>query len=155
MFIGVYANFTGIFLTERMGVKQVAENFNYQMECLKTWRSHNLYVSTREANMLNAALGIAGEAGEFVELVKKRIFHRKDISRDDMIDELGDVLYYCAIMADQIGMDLDEVMERNIAKLRERHGDTYNDGHYTGGGIADVPGVKYDANGKALHYDFG
>ena len=68
------------------------------------------------------ALGLAGEAGEAVEKVKKAI--RKGglehLDRDGLIKELGDVLWYLASMAHDIGTSLDEIAEINIAKLSDR-----------------------------------
>lgn len=102
---------------------------NYQDECAKTWREH-LPLSVSDAELLNAALGVAGEAGEFANAVKKQKFYGKPKERDALIDELGDVLYYCAMAATCLGVTLNEVQERNIAKLRKRHGEAFNEAYY-------------------------
>jgi NTP pyrophosphatase (non-canonical NTP hydrolase) len=77
------------------------------------------------------ALGLAGEVGEYVELIKKWRYHGKDLDLDKAAKELGDVLWYVAVAARSIGLDLSDVAERNIAKLRER----YPEGFVEGGGI--------------------
>jgi len=77
-----------------------------------------------------AALGLAGEAGEVAEKVKKLIRdadqHRNvdgtltDEFKDALRKELGDVLWYLAAVATEAGLSLSEVAEANIAKLRSR-----------------------------------
>lgn len=70
------------------------------------------------------AIGLAGEAGEVAELVKKAVFHRHGIDgafREKMVKELGDVLWYAAAMCTKLDMDLGVIMEVNIRKLEERY----------------------------------
>jgi NTP pyrophosphatase (non-canonical NTP hydrolase) len=65
------------------------------------------------------ALGLASEAGEVAGKVKKWI--RDDLSEtDDLAGELGDVLWYLAMLADEHGYSLAEIAEKNIDKLRDR-----------------------------------
>ena len=92
-------------------------------------RTANPEISWRDANM-NWALGIAGEAGEYCELIKKRNFHGKELNLQDAKKELGDVLYYIAMAASNLGLSLSDVAEANVAKLRER----YPNGFVKGGG---------------------
>lgn len=66
------------------------------------------------------ALGLAGEAGEVADTIKKAVFHRHGLDQDKLVKELGDVLWYLAALASKLGVSLDEVAERNIAKLKER-----------------------------------
>lgn len=75
--------------------------------------------------LVNATLGLTGEAGEVAEHVKKAIFHGRGIDRDHMRDELGDVLFYLAWLADVVDLSLDDVMNRNVEKLRERYPDGF------------------------------
>lgn len=67
------------------------------------------------------ALGLAGEAGEVVELVKKYLGHGHDFDRDKLSKELGDVLWYVATLADACGLDLAEIAQKNIDKLKARY----------------------------------
>ena len=79
------------------------------------------------------AMGLCGEAGEFIELVKKHLFHGKDLDRDLAAKELGDVLWYLAVAADAIGFSLDKIATWNVAKLVAR----YPDGFVSGGGARE------------------
>jgi NTP pyrophosphatase (non-canonical NTP hydrolase) len=78
----------------------------------------------REAWLAYPALGLAGEAGEVAEHVKKAI--RDDEGsvlperRAAMAKELGDVLWYLAQLATELELDLDEVAQMNLDKLRSR-----------------------------------
>lgn len=67
------------------------------------------------------ALGIAGEAGEVAEIVKKHIGHGHPMDRDKLCKELGDVLWYLAATAALMGMTLSEVATVNVEKLKKRY----------------------------------
>jgi NTP pyrophosphatase (non-canonical NTP hydrolase) len=84
----------------------------------------------RERLMVQA-LGLCGEAGEVADLIKKWAWHDKELSRDAMADELGDVLWYVADLASAMNLSLDFIAEQNVAKLLKR----FPDGFVTGGGI--------------------
>ena len=71
------------------------------------------------------AIGLAGEAGEVADLVKKQIFHQQGIDRLKMKKELGDVLWYVAALCTEFGLTLEEVMQHNIDKLKARFPDGY------------------------------
>ena len=75
-------------------------------------------------DVLHMALGISGESGEVSEKLKKIIRDQKgDLSQldlDGVKKELGDVLWYLALMADLLGLSFQEVAELNIEKLASR-----------------------------------
>jgi NTP pyrophosphatase (non-canonical NTP hydrolase) len=85
-----------------------------------------LGVRTPEQQLANAALGLAGEAGEVAETIKKHLFHARPLDRDEVVKELGDCLWYVAAMATAIGASLDEVAATNIDKLRRRYPDGFS-----------------------------
>ncbi len=66
-------------------------------------------------------LGVAGEAGEVADLIKKIVGHDHELDKIKLVKELGDVLWYVAIAAGLIGYELSEVADLNIKKLRERY----------------------------------
>lgn len=67
------------------------------------------------------ALGIAGEAGEVADLVKKIVGHGHDFDRKKFVKELGDVLWYVAVIAKKKGITLEEIADMNIKKLASRY----------------------------------
>lgn len=82
--------------------------------------------SSAEIMLVWNALGLAGEAGEVVDLIKKAVFHRHPLDRDMLIKELGDVLWYVAALCSKLDVPLSEVMDRNIAKLKARYPEGYS-----------------------------
>lgn len=72
------------------------------------------------------SLGIAGEAGEVADHVKKYIGHGHPLDKEKIAKELGDVLWYLAMMSDQLGLDLSDVAEMNIKKLKKRYGEKFS-----------------------------
>jgi NTP pyrophosphatase (non-canonical NTP hydrolase) len=75
-----------------------------------------------ERRLIISALGLAGEAGEFANLVKKRTAHgHDDITPEVLADELGDVLWYLAEAATACGLQLEDVARQNVHKLQQRY----------------------------------
>lgn len=77
----------------------------------------------QELGWMYAALGIAGEAGEVAEKVKKTLRdHNGDFSKSlsDIEKELGDLLWYIAFMCSSLGIDLEDVAKTNLDKLDSR-----------------------------------
>jgi NTP pyrophosphatase (non-canonical NTP hydrolase) len=67
------------------------------------------------------ALGVAGEAGEVADLVKKFVGHGHAIDGAKVQKELGDVLWYVAVLAERFGYTLEDVAKANVEKLRKRY----------------------------------
>ena len=80
-----------------------------------------------ERRMIIAALGLAGEAGEFANMVKKLTAHGHDISATELADELGDVLWYLAEAASASGLSLTDIAQQNVDKLRARYPDGFSE----------------------------
>ncbi len=76
--------------------------------------------------LLNSLMGLCGESGEAIEILKKNIFHGKDLDRDHLIKELGDVAWYLAEAATALDIPLEEIFSRNIEKLRARYPDGFS-----------------------------
>jgi len=74
-----------------------------------------------ENSLTNFALGVAGEAGEVADLVKKSVYHGHPMNYEALIKELGDVLWYVSQLAAWAGVDLEEVALININKLMKRY----------------------------------
>jgi NTP pyrophosphatase (non-canonical NTP hydrolase) len=75
--------------------------------------------------LLDAAAGLAEEAGEVLGLVRKQVFQQREAPRERMIEELGDALWCLTIAADTLGVSLDELAEANLRKLKRRHPDGF------------------------------
>lgn len=69
----------------------------------------------------NAALGLAGEAGEFADSIKKLSFQGHPLDREHLMEEVGDVLWYCALAAEALEADLQQIAQNNVEKLRRRY----------------------------------
>lgn len=67
------------------------------------------------------ALGLAGEAGEVADYIKKVVAHGHPLDSEKLAQELGDVLWYLVVTADALGFSLDEIASQNITKLRKRY----------------------------------
>lgn len=93
---------------------------DYQEATFRTWKYGNFDNNSREA-LSYLTMGLTGEAGEVAEFVKKWLWHSNRKPEEDLIGELGDVLWYLARLADQWGLSLSEVAEHNLAKLAARH----------------------------------
>lgn len=78
-----------------------------------------------------SSMGLAGESGELIDKLKKDVGHGIPLSVAEFIDEAGDVLWYLTDLCSQRGVNLQQVAEANIAKLRRR----YPEGFVSGGGI--------------------
>lgn len=73
------------------------------------------------------------EAAEAAQPVIKAHYHAKPLDLAALADELGDVLWYAAVLARMLGLSLSEIAAGNLLKLSLRHGKQYNAAHYTGG----------------------
>ena len=73
---------------------------------------------------MHLVLGLVGEAGEIAEKIKKLIRDENGdlarLDRDDMAAELGDVLWYTAVLADFLDLSLTDIAHRNVDKLADR-----------------------------------
>ena len=76
--------------------------------------------------ILNAAMGLCGESGEVIDLVKKHLFQGHDLDDEKLIKELGDVAWYLAEAAMALNVNLSEILEKNIKKLENRFPDGFN-----------------------------
>lgn len=76
---------------------------------------------------LHAAVGISGEAGEVLDMIKKTWIYGKPLDREKLVEEMGDILfYYFALMA-QHGITLEEIADVNYIKLAARYPRGYTD----------------------------
>ena len=86
----------------------------YQKEALRT-------ASGKCRSLANCAMGLAGEAGECADIIKKHLFHGHELDKEHLAKELGDLSWYLAVCAHIIGYDLETVLQMNVDKLRKRY----------------------------------
>lgn len=77
--------------------------------------------------LINAAMGLCGESGEVVDLLKKKMFQGHNLDKDKIILELGDIAWYLAEAATSLDITLDEILEKNIEKLKKRFPDGFDE----------------------------
>lgn len=102
----------------------------YQEECLRTEAGMNQtfgklmadgYLTEDKIRLMNGLMGLNGEAGECVDILKKVLFQGHELDKQHLAEELGDVLWYVAISANAIGYPLESIMIMNRDKLRKRY----------------------------------
>ena len=93
----------------------------YQLEAMRTAGSPENPVAVKNPLLLNGVMGLCGEAGECVELLKKFICQGHPLDAAHLAKELGDVAWYLAISAYALGYDLETILQMNVDKLRERY----------------------------------
>ena len=80
-----------------------------------------------EKILTGAALGLTGESGEVAEMIKKTYYHGHPLDREAISQELGDVLWYVAVMADGLGLSLEQIAAQNINKLKARYPEGFSE----------------------------
>lgn len=83
-----------------------------------------------DERLLDAAAGLAEEAGEILGLVRKRVFQQREPTAERMVEELGDLLWCLATTADTLGIGLGDVAEANLRKLARRHPEGFRGGDH-------------------------
>ena len=79
----------------------------------------DLIITHGNTRLIENTLGLVGEAGEVAEKIKK-FFRDEDFSKEEIVKELGDVLFYVTALANHIGSDLETVIKKNLDKLHDR-----------------------------------
>lgn len=76
--------------------------------------------------LINGVMGLCGESGEVIDIVKKHLAQGHELDRDKIIKELGDVAWYMAEIATVLDVELEEVLAQNIEKLKKRYPDGFD-----------------------------
>lgn len=93
---------------------------SYMNDALRT-ESTVFNMEDGDDRLLHAGVGLATEGGEFLDALKKHIFYGKALDRTNLKEEIGDILWYCAIALDELDSSFEEVQMTNIAKLKARY----------------------------------
>jgi NTP pyrophosphatase (non-canonical NTP hydrolase) len=97
----------------------------YQSEAARTLNP----ALDRQQRMLDAAAGLAEEAGEVLGAVRKNLYQQRVLDESRIREELGDALWCIAALASTLGVSLSEIAASNIEKLRLRHPGGFNARH--------------------------
>jgi len=76
--------------------------------------------------LIHGSMGLVTEAAELQDALKKHIFYGKTLDKVNIEEELADMLWYMAIITDTLGVPWEDIMNRNIKKLKARYGDKFN-----------------------------
>lgn len=71
--------------------------------------------------LINGVMGLCGESGEAIDIVKKHLAQGHELDKEALIKELGDIAWYLAETATVLGVSLEEVLALNIEKLKKRY----------------------------------
>ena len=77
--------------------------------------------------LLHAAEGICTEAGEFMDQLKKHIFYGAELDVVNIVEELGDLLWYVGLALDETGCSMNELLQKNIEKLAARYPEKFKE----------------------------
>ena len=79
------------------------------------------YHNNKNKALANYSMGLAGESGELIDILKKHIFHGHELNIEEIKKECGDVLWYLAAIASTLDLNLDDICIYNIKKLEKRY----------------------------------
>ena len=96
---------------------------DYQKAALRTESGANNTYS----RILNGLMGLNGESGECIDILKKHLFQGHELDKEHLAKELGDVAWYLAVSADAIGYDLETILQMNVDKLKARYPDGFKE----------------------------
>lgn len=102
-----------------MGYLSAVDQSKDPLKTYSDWVETKILTSSDE-RLVENTLGLVGEAGEVAEKVKKLIRDKSRFTKEDIIKELGDVVFYVTALANYYGSDLQEVIEGNVIKLDGR-----------------------------------
>lgn len=94
----------------------VAEPIRYDQFVMQLFKA-----DTAPAMLNHAVMGVAGEAGELIDAIKKHTIYGKPLDRENIIEELGDLRFYIQAMQNVLGITESEVLQANADKLSKRY----------------------------------
>ena len=84
---------------------------------------------TDSQQLQNGLMGLNGESGECIDILKKHLFQGHDLDKYHIAKELGDVAWYLAVSAQALGFDLEMILQMNLEKLKARYPHGFDAGH--------------------------
>ncbi len=105
-------------LAQRTECDQEKSRINYL-----TWQPDRLL----PIRLNHAVIGMTGEVGELASTMQKWLHYGQPLDKVNVEEELGDLLWYVALACNALGVSMESVMEKNIAKLKKRYPDKYTE----------------------------
>lgn len=96
-------------------------------ECVNFELIREKLTDARMIRILHAFVGISTESGELLDQFKKHVIYGKDFDEKNVLEELGDLLWYVCLALDSIGESLDSCMRINYKKLKARYPDGFSE----------------------------
>lgn len=103
---------------------KATERLNDKLEMIDFFKAVKAGRPTEKYDLggiFDAALGLSGEVGEFNDMLKKWVFHEKELDVEHAKKELGDIMWYVAMMCHSFGWELDDILQMNVDKLIARY----------------------------------
>lgn len=95
----------------------------YVKAALRTESPRTFAVNPR---ILHGVIGISTEAGEMLSNLKKALFYGNQVNINNLKEELGDVLWYIALLSDELDISIETLMDQNIRKLKARYPEKFS-----------------------------
>lgn len=86
-----------------------------------------LAISATQMDLVHGAMGVCGEAGELLDAIKKFAVYQKPLDIENVVEELGDIEFYLAMIRRTLSIHRESTLKANIFKLRKRYPAGYTD----------------------------
>lgn len=93
----------------------------------KTLSDHFMVDSPSKEKMLHAVIGLVTESSELLDQFKKHVFYKKELDLVNVKEEMGDVMWYMAILLRELDLDFHQILDDNITKLKKRYGEKFDE----------------------------
>lgn len=92
----------------------------------KTLSDHFNLKDSKEQKMFHAVIGLSTESNELLDQFKKHVFYNRELDLVNLKEELGDVMWYIAILLRELDVKFEDVLDWNIEKLKKRYGEKFD-----------------------------
>lgn len=94
----------------------------YQLKSIRTMKIDENIVP-------HCVMGVSGEVGEVIDMIKKHIYYGKELDKHELEEEIGDVMFYLTNLATAFNLSMENILEGNIEKLMKRYPDGFTKEH--------------------------
>ncbi len=108
-------------------LKNNVEYKDYQKESTRTCPNLNDQLRQGLADEMHMVLGISTEAGELLDAYKKHFAYGKELDKTNVGEEIADIMWYVSNLCRMLNIDMEEMLQRNIAKLKARYPEKFDE----------------------------